>query len=109
MTPAILFLAASIDISGTTVILRDTTQPGAVAEVEMRNIATNSDHDDGAYGLTHGDIDLWLTFRWNSGLAGADSIHVEPPDGLICEPSSCVLELLEGNSGTLYLYPWEGM
>lgn len=104
-----LALAAMLDISGSVVTLRDTTMPGAIAEIDMLNNPKNSEADDGAYALTLRDLEVWLTFRWNSGPAGADSIHVEPPDGIICRPSSCVLELQENSAGTLYLMEWEGM
>lgn len=109
MTPAALILASSIDISGTTITLRDTTMPGAEAEIAMDNIATNDQGDNGAYLLSLRDLEVWFTFQWESGPAGADAIHVDPPEGMICQPASCVLELLEGSSGVLYLFPWSGM
>ena len=102
-------LALALTLGGTTIVLQDTTEPGAIAEVEMNNLPVNSDHDDGAYALTLRDMQVWLTFHWNSGPAGADSITVEPPAGMICKPTSCALELLEGYDGKIYLYPWEGM
>lgn len=102
-------LALALILGGTTIVLQDTTEPGAVAEIEMNNLAVNGDGDNGDYVLTLRDMQVWVHFTWNSGLAGADSITAFPPEGMICRPSSCVLELLEDYSGKLYLIPWEGM
>lgn len=102
-------LALALTLGGTTITLQDTTEPGAVAEVEMNNLPVNGDTDNGDYPLTLRDLRATIRFHWNSGPAGADSITVEPPEGMTCKPTSCALELLDGYSGKVYLMPWEGM
>ncbi len=107
MTPAALALL--LDLSGTIVDLRPTDAPGALAEVVFENIATNDERETGDYLLTLDGLTVGLRFIWNGAMAGADAIEVTPPDGVICKPTSCRLELLEGTRGAVVLYPWEGM
>jgi hypothetical protein len=104
-----IIFALALDLSGTIITLQPTEEPGAVAEVEMRNVPTNSDAENGEYPLTLGDLTVTAEFLWNSGPAGADSIIVTPPEGVICKPETCVLELQEGYTGTLWLFDWRGM
>ena len=102
-------LAIALTLGTTTIVMQDTTEPGAIAEVEMKNQPSNGDADNGDYPLVLRDMQAIVRFHWNSGPAGADSITVEPPEGMTCKPTSCALELLEGYSGKVYLMPWEGM
>lgn len=104
-----LTLCAMLDISGTTVTLRPTEHPQAQAEIVMRNAMMNSRHDNAEHVLTMGDLVVPVSFRWDFGDYGSDALLVTPPDGMICIPSDCVLEVQEGQTGVLYLMPWEGM
>ena len=108
MTCAAL-LCAMLDISGTTVTLRPTEYPGAQAEIVMRNAFTNGPRDNAEHVLTMGDMVVLGQFAWDYGPYGSDALLVTPPDGMICIPRDCVLEVQEGLSGVLYLMPWEGM
>ena len=63
-----------------------------------------------AYGAEN-RAEHWLGgihFDWNHD-GSQDAIKVSPPDGVICEPATCVLSLEEDTVGVLYLYGWEGM
>ena len=108
-----LMLVADLLISGTVVTLRDTTEPGAIAEVVLQNWQANGPDDDGSYSLSGviaggRALDVGVVFTWDSGVDGADRITVIPPDGVACRPASCVLELPEGQEGRLFLFDWVG-
>jgi len=102
-------ICAMLDISGTTITLRPTERPDAQAEIVMRNNMMNNQHDNSEHVLTMGDLVVYAEFAWDYGPVGADALIVTPPDGMVCDPGHCVLEVGEGQTGTLYLLPWEGM
>lgn len=106
---ALSVMAQTISLSGTTITLRDTDHAGAEAEIVMDNRQVNGPSDEGEYTLSLRDLTVWLTFIWDTGSEGQDTISVVPPDGMICAPSSCMLEVKEDDAGTLLLIPWEGM
>ena len=104
------FAGQTLDLRGTTVTLRETSQPGAVAEVVMHNAEVNWPGDNGVYPLDMPGLSVDVAFRWDADeVGGADQITVTPPDGMTCEPETCVLTIPEGESGTLYLIEWVGM
>lgn len=103
-----LALCAMLDISGTTVTLRPTEHPQAQAEIVMRNAMMNDQHDNADHVLTMGDLVVGVSFRWDYGDYGTDAVLVTPPDGMICDPRDCVLEVQEGHTGVLYLMPYLG-
>ena len=104
---ACIAAAETRSISGSPVILRDTTLTGAVAEIMFINRTDNSDADTGKFDLSHGDVSTESTFYWNAR-GSADAITVEPADGLICVPS-CMMTVQENDSDTIYLFPLEGV
>lgn len=100
---------ATLDLAGTLVTLQDSAHPTAFAEIVMQNEPVNGAGDNGEHILILRDFPVVVEFVWNRGPAGEDAIIVTPPDGVICDPGTCVLELPENETGTLYLFRWEGM
>lgn len=97
--------ADSVTVSGSTVQMQASERPGAVAEIILRNILTNGPQDTGqSFDLTHGGLTVSATFTWDIGLTGDDAVTVEPPEGIICVPSDCVLIVREMDTGTLWLF-----
>lgn len=109
MTCKALVVCALLDISGTTVTMGPTERPDAQAEIVMRNAMMNDQHDNSEHVLMMGDLIVAAEFAWDYGAYGSDALIVTPPDGMICDPGHCVLEVQEGQTGVLYLLPWEGM
>ncbi len=103
-----MIFALLLDLSGTTITLQPTTQPGAIAEIVMDSRNTNGPQDEVGTFLDLGDLHVGIHFDWNHD-GSQDAIKVSPPDGVICEPATCVLSLEEDTVGVLYLYGWEGM
>lgn len=94
-------------IFSTTVEIRATERPGAVAEVHYRNAAVNqSESDDGWYQADWNGIAIDFYFDHNAyanGHVGSeDLVTVIPPDWLYCEPS-CEMLLHESTEDTIYL------
>ena len=91
-------------IEPSSVVIRPTNRPGAVAEIEFHNVDINGPDDTGdTETITFGGISAEVTFGFNVDAAGADSITVEPPDGVVCVPS-CTATIMERTSATIYLY-----
>ena len=104
----IFAIAAEIILSGTTISLHPSDAPGMVGEVRMDNVMMNGAHDEVDAALSIPGLSIGVTFDWESGDYGEDSVIVTPPDGVLCKPASCVLELQEGQAGSLWLYEWVG-
>lgn len=92
---------------GTTyVLLRETEEPGAVAELFFYNVDVNDPTDEGSYTVEWNGITVSVLFHHNVAVAGQDSIDIFPPPGLVAIPPT--LTLLEGYGDIVYFYP-EGM
>ena len=96
------------DLRGTTVTLQPTTRHGAVAEIIMNNAMVNSDKDEGTFTLDLGGFAVEAEFDWDHRSDGADAVTITPPEGYICYPS-CVLIVIEGGVGTMWIYSLEGV
>jgi hypothetical protein len=94
--------ADTVRIMGSSVTLRDTAQPGALAEVEFVNDPSNGAQDDGGHDLAHGGLTVHARFTWNAA-GDDDRVDLTPPDGVICLPD-CSLTLPEGEVGVVHLY-----
>lgn len=103
-----LLAASIISLSGTTVSLQPSTDPGALAEVAMQNELVNSTIDEGTYPLELDGLSVTVTFEWDADSSGGDKITVTPPDGVICKPATCELTLPENTDGVIYLFEWVG-
>ena len=103
-----LILAAEIIISGTSIILQPSDVPGAIAEVVMNNVSLNGPDDNGDYALAIDGLAVSVAFVWDAGEGGQDQITVTPPDGVLCQPSTCVLQLDEGADGRVILFEFVG-
>lgn len=102
-------LLDAADFAGSIVTLAPSEAPGYTAQITLDNIQTNGPQDERTVPLSIPGVDALVTFDWDSGENGADSIIVTPPDGMACDPASCVLEVPENDTGVLYLYEWTGM
>lgn len=101
-------LADTVALKGSTVTLRPTERPGAMAEVEFYNDPSNDAADNGDHVLTLDGLEVGLRFTWNA--AGSDDrIELTPPEGVICDPRDCVLSLGEGDTGVVHLFSVEGV
>lgn len=100
--------ALLLDLSGTIITMQPTAQPGAIAEIVMDNRRMNGSHDEIGTFLEMPGLSIGVHFDWNVE-GDDDALIVSPPDGIICVPSSCVLQVPENEVGILYLYAWEGM
>ncbi len=87
-----------------TVTIRATSEPGAVAEIIFRNESVNgpSDHDTFA-PVTLGDLTVEISFTWQARADGADAITARPPDGFFAVPETLVV--VEGGTGSMLIYP----
>lgn len=112
ITAAAAFLAFSAMVwadtrnigGGSFVTLQDTSEPNAIAEVEFTNRAVNGAQDNGEFTLTHGALEITVTFTWNS-FGDHDMITVQVPPGYVADPD--VLEVPEGETMTLYIRNFE--
>lgn len=100
--------AGTVDLSGSTVTLRGSEMPGALAEVMFDNVNRNGPHDEGVTTLTWGGIEVEVSFHWNVNDDSDDAIVIVPPEGVICVPS-CELVLKEGYSGVVTLFDLSGV
>lgn len=98
-----LWLIAELILSGSVVTLQPTTEPGAIAEVIFDNRMVNDADDNGTYALSMDGLALLFRFDWNDN-GNDDAITVQPPEGVICKPTTCVLSLPEDTEGTIWLY-----
>lgn len=98
----------AVAVNSTTIRLRPTERPGAVAEVIVRNVADN-DADAAGIILTLGGMSVGVDFDWQHNPAGDDAIRVTPPEGIACLPVDCVLIVPEGDDGTLWLFSADGV
>lgn len=103
-----MILALLLDLSGTIITLQSTTQPGAIAEIVMDNRNANGPQDEVGTFIDMPGLSVGVHFDWNHD-GNDDALKVSPPDGIICVPSTCVLQVPENEVGVLYLYGWEGM
>ena len=112
MTRALLILALTaapamgetVTLShDTSITLRPSAEPGALAEVHFDNRNVNGPSDSGEYSLTMDGLALRFRFDWNAD-GNHDAITLQPPEGVACKPASCVLSLPEDTEGTIWLY-----
>ena len=101
--------ADMVSLSGTIVTMRDSHEPGALAEVHMRNSPVNGTRDERAFTLSHRGLTVGAEFDWDADATGADALTLTPPDGVLCVPAACVLVLPEHEEGAITLYPTESV
>ncbi len=94
----------------TTVTLAPSDVPGELATVTLDNRLVNQGSDTGTYFLSIEGLTVEVDFTWDQDpLLGSDSITVYPPAGIICEPESCSVVVMEGLTGAVVLHDWRGM
>lgn len=99
-------MADTVALKGSTVTLRPTERPGALAEVEFYNDNSNWRDDNSDHVLTLNGLQVGLRFTWNAA-GDDDRIELTPPEGVICEPRDCALTLPEGDTGVVHLFSVE--
>lgn len=84
--------------------------PGQLAVVTFINEHVNQEEDDGTRIIATPDVTVSVrfTFDFNS-FTGADRIDVKPPAGVTCDPTDCGITVLEGFTGRVVLFQWQGM
>ena len=100
--------AALLEISGTFITVHPGKTPEVIAEVWVKNQATNTDKDNGVYELSIEGQVVEVEFIWNDGTFGADRITLKPPLSIVCEPASCSILVLETFDGVILLKPFSG-
>lgn len=101
-------LSALLEISGTTITALPSTDPTVIAEVEIKNVASNTEKDNGVYPMAFEEIVFEVEFAYNDGEFGADRITINPPLGIICEPADCSALVLESFEGVILLKEYSG-
>lgn len=101
-------ILSEIILSGTPISLHPSNAPGMIGQVIMDNNMNNGPKDEITGTLSIPGLTIGIEFDWESGEYGEDSVIVTPPDGILCKPSSCILEVQEGHAGSLWLYEWVG-
>lgn len=87
-----------------TVTIRATSEPGAVAEIIFRNENVNGPTDDDTFApVTLGDLVVEISFTWQAREDGADAITARPPEGFFAVPETLVV--VEGGSDRILIYP----
>ncbi len=99
----------TISISGTTVSMVPSLQPGAEADVVVENFMLNGPMDDGEYPLAMGRLVVTVQFHWDYGALGGDRVIVIPPVVYVCRPETCDAIVPEAARGVVVIYPWVGM
>jgi hypothetical protein len=84
---------------GSTVHLRPTTEPGAVAEVYFDNTSGDSGTSRMKHEFQLGDVMVTVYL----GMVESDIIKIEPPEGYWADPP--YLDLPDGQSGIIYIRP----
>lgn len=97
-------LGVASGLGKTWVEIRETDEPGAVAEIEFVNAPINSGADNKVYRLEWSGIVTQVRFLWNAGAGGADGIEIIPPSGYDCLPE-CRAVVMEGYNAMIYIYP----
>lgn len=92
---------------GTTVFLRPSEEPDAVAEVTMFNVQVNSSPDERDYTLHLGSLQVTVAFDWDANMSGDDRMTVTVPPGYYAVPEW--LDVPEYGTGTIYIYPGHGV
>jgi len=83
-----------------------TSEPGAVAEIQIRNRKVNASRDNGTYHVEWGGVGVQITFHWNA-YGSPDTFEIEPPDDLIAVPPT--VDVPELSSARVVLYPRKGL
>lgn len=92
------------DLQGTTVTIAPTSEPGAVAQIEMHNVNNNDSRDEYTFSLSLGGISVDVTFDWDAQ-GQNDSITIETEPGYVAVPRTLYVE--ENGFGVLHIYPTE--
>lgn len=99
----------SIDLSGSVIRLQPSLRAGAVAEVILDNRPVNSALDERRFALSLDGLAVEGEFDWDHSGFGDDAVTITPPEGTVCLPTTCVLVIPEGETGTLWLFATDGV
>lgn len=87
--------------------LRETHEPGAIAELEFNNTAVHTVHHVGWYTISHEHqgrvVEIQVRFYLNVGPDASERLQIVPPPGYVAIPDNLVIK--DGDSGTSYIYP----
>jgi hypothetical protein len=92
------------------VTISPSDQPGQLAIVTFVNRYVNQREDDGTREIATVDVSVSVKFTFDfNGFTGADRIDVTPPAGVTCDPTDCGVTVMEGFTGQVVLFQWQGM
>lgn len=96
--------------SPSTVTIAPSPEPGQLAVVTFVNEHVNEEEDNGDWSIATPDVTVSVrfTFQFNP-ITGADRIDVSPPAGVTCDPADCGVTVMEGFTGRVVLFQWQGM
>lgn len=100
--------AFSLDISGSTVTLEPSADPAAFADVVFVNDLSNGPTDTGTYTLVQDGITVGVAFTWDANFIGMDQVVITPPLGITCLPVECMVTVIEGQTGRVTLFWYQG-
>lgn len=100
--------ASGLDISGSTVTLEPSADPAAFADVVFVNDLSNGPTDTGSYTLVQDGITVDVAFTWDANFIGMDQVVITPPLGMTCLPVECMVTVIEGQTGRVTLFWYQG-
>jgi hypothetical protein len=93
-----------------TVTIAPSPEPGQLAVVTFVNEHVNQEEDNGNRVIATPDVTVGVRFIFDfNPVTGADRIEVNPPTGVTCDPEDCGVTVMEGFTGRVVLFQWQGM
>lgn len=89
-------------LGASTLTLRPSEQPEAVAEVEFYNADMNLYRDEMAYPMSLDGLEIEVDFEVNVDPLGSDRIRVRVPPGYYADPDT--LDVMEGQTGVVLIF-----
>jgi hypothetical protein len=93
-----------------TVTIAPSPEPGQLAVVTFVNEHVNQEEDNGNRVIATPDVTVGVRYIFDfNPVTGADRIEVSPPTGVTCDPEDCGVTVMEGFTGRVVLFQWQGM
>lgn len=91
------------------VTISPSDEPGQLAVVTFVNRHVNQEEDNGLREIATADVGVSVRFIFDfNPVTGADRIEVQPPRGVTCAPEDCGVTVMEGFTGQVVLFQWQG-
>jgi hypothetical protein len=93
-----------------TVTIAPSLELGQLAVVTFVNEHVNQEEDNGNRVIATPDVTVAVRYIFDfNPVTGADRIEVNPPTGVTCDPEDCGVTVMEGFTGRVVLFQWQGM